>query len=67
MPSLNYYVPIHKERRVRVNVCEGEVHITDEVHVGSGMWREHDGPKNLTREQARAVADAINEGLIKGY
>ena len=68
MPSLNYTTRIHNTERIRVNVCEGQVHISREEFTGR-MWKgvagEHIGP--LSREHAEQLAQSILAGLKAGY
>jgi hypothetical protein len=67
VPSLNYYTDLGGSRRVRVNVCEGDVHVTEEARSVRGAWKAVGPHTKLTREQAKALADTINNGLAKGY
>lgn len=69
MPSLNYTTRITDTRRIRVNVCEGDVHITHEETSGGGRWYGinggHIGP--LSRAKAAELAQSILTGLRKGF
>lgn len=72
MPSMNYYKPSRrfKNRRFRVNVCEGSVHISQEEEVGRGKWArvgEAGTLGELTREEAEDVAALILDGLSKNF
>jgi hypothetical protein len=63
MPSKNYITPISADRRVQVNVCEGEVVVSLQGHIGTGGWVNRNEQINLNAEQARAVAQSIIDGL----
>ena len=69
MPSLNYPVKIRDDERVRINVCEGSVHLTHEERDSRGRWHGinggHIGP--LSRKQAEELSDAIKRGLANGF
>ena len=69
MPSLNYTSKITDTRRIRVNVCEGQVNITHEESSGGGRWHGinggHIGP--LSREHAESLAQTILTGLKGGF
>lgn len=69
MPSLNHIVPISATRRIRVNVCEGEVHAQEEDRSGRGMWVAVAGRciGPISREHAEALANTILTGLKAGY
>lgn len=66
MPSMNYTVAISAERRVRVNVCEGQVTVTEEHYVGS-KWTATTRSISMDRGQAERLAETIKTGLKNGY
>ena len=69
MPSVNRYVPIHGERRLRLNTCEGQVGIVEEIKV-EGRWVINAaGPVciNLTRDQARALVAQLADQMEKNF
>lgn len=63
MPSINYCLDINLMRRIRVNVCEGQVNITEETRDDRGLFRSTGSRFSLNRDQAKALADKIYEGL----
>lgn len=72
MPSMNYYKPSRRfnNRRFRVSVCEGSVHISQEEEVGKGRWArigEAGTLGELSREEAEDVAELILEGLAGNF
>lgn len=65
MPSINRYVEIHSERRVRLNTCEGEVGITNEEK-SDGRWRQT-AQINLSREQAERLIAQLSDQMAKNF
>jgi hypothetical protein len=65
MPSINRYVEIHGERRIRLNTCEGHVGITEEVRDG-GMWTTA-AQININREQAERLIAQLTDQMAKHY
>lgn len=66
MPSMSYTVAISAQRRVRVNVCEGEVNVTEEHYDGS-KWTAAARGISMDRGQAKRLAETITAGLKNGY
>lgn len=67
MPSLNYYAELGKGHHVRVNVCEGQVCITEEIKGERGKYNAVGASIRLDRAQAEALAKTILAGLENGY
>jgi hypothetical protein len=66
VPSINRYVPIHSERRLRLNTCEGHVGIADEQHNGDGKWKTVT-VLNLSRENAEQLIAQLSDQMAKHY
>jgi hypothetical protein len=68
VPSINHYIEIHGQRRIRINTCEGEVSLTDEIKA-DGRWLAASGAAQilLTREQARRVAQGVIDAMRKNF
>lgn len=66
MPSINSYVPIHTERRLRINTCEGYVGIADEQHNGDGKWKTVT-VLNLSRENAELLVLQLKDQMAKNF
>lgn len=68
MPSINQSIKINNERRIRINTCEGEVSISDEIpsERGGGLWQIE---KQITmpRDTAQALVAALSEQMAKHY
>jgi len=66
MPSINRYIRIHGERRLRINTCEGHVGIADEQHSGDGKWRTVT-VINLSRENAEQLIAQLSDQMAKNF
>lgn len=64
MPSINRTFPIHSERRIRTNTCEGSVSISVEDSAGEGRWAQR-ATINLTREQAQKLIEQLTDQMAK--
>jgi hypothetical protein len=72
MPSQNYTMPSTKQRnrRYRVNVCEGSVHVTQEDDVGKGRWvpcGQAGTLGEMNRDDAKKLAELILHGLASNF
>lgn len=65
MPSINRYVEIHSERRIRINTCEGQVGLTEEMKL-DGRWRQT-AQINISREQAYRLIDRLTDQMAKNF
>ena len=65
MPSINRYVEIHSERRIRLNTCEGSVGIANEEK-SDGRWRQT-AQINIDREQAERLIAQLSDQMAKHY
>ena len=65
MPSINRYLPIHGDRRLRLNTCEGSVGIADQIK-DRGQWRTT-ASINLSREQAQEMIAQLTDQMAKNF
>jgi hypothetical protein len=65
MPSINRYVEIHGQRRLRINTCEGEVGLTEEVK-SDGRWTQS-ACINLNRAQAQNLIEQLADQMAKNF
>ena len=66
MPSINRYLKIHSDRRVRTNTCEGSVGITNEECGTDNRWHQT-AAINLTREQAQKLIEQLTDQMAKNW
>lgn len=66
MPSINRTIQIHDARRLRLNTCEGQVHIVDEESTGKNRWYSM-ASISLTREQAQQLIDQLSDQMAKNF
>ena len=71
MPSINRYIEIHDEHRIRINTCEGHVGITDERRALSGTAKDRNwrgvAQIDMTRDQAVELIARLSDQLLKHY
>lgn len=66
MPSINRYVPIHDNRRLRLNTCEGSVGLADQQKDERGQWRTT-ATINLSRENAETLIAQLSDQMAKNF
>ena len=65
MPSINRYVEIHGQRRIRLNTCEGYVGLTEEVKT-DGRWSQS-AQISMNREQATNLIEQLADQMAKNF
>ena len=66
MPSINRYLVIHGERRIRTNTCEGHVGIAEETMDDSGRWNQT-ARINIDRAQAEKLIAQLSDQMAKNF